>query len=109
MFQNFIHRMNERERVATAAYEDAQIALAKTRDKLEEAERVVSDWRRLMSDEDWDHATTTYKNKTFEEWKKEVEKLEKQKEKDEHLEKEARASFDRVVQGNSFSNSSTRK
>jgi len=100
VFQNFIHRMNERERVATAAYEDARIALAKTRDKLEEAERVVSDW---------DHATTTYKNKTFEEWKKEVEKLEKQKEKDEHLEKEARASFDRVVQGNSFSNSSTRK
>jgi hypothetical protein len=36
----------------------------------------------------------------LEEWKKEVTKFEKQKAKDEQREKEARASFDRVVQGN---------
>jgi hypothetical protein len=86
-------KMNERE-VATAAYDRASTALAETQKKLNKAEEVVAEW---------DDTGKTFKNKTLEEWKLEVEKLEKQKEKDEQEVKEARASFDRVVQGNSFS------
>jgi hypothetical protein len=93
-----------KEEVATAAYNDARIALDKTQEKLEKAEEVVAEWKRLKSDEDWDEATLTFKNKTLDEWKLEVIEL-KEKEKDaKQREEKARASFDRVVQGSIITN-----
>ncbi len=91
--------MNEREELLLLL-KQASTALAETQAELKEAKRVVAEWKRLKNDEYWDEATHAFKNKTLEEWKKEVEKLEHQKAKDEQEVKEARASFDRVVQGN---------
>ncbi len=91
--------MTERE-VATAAYDRASTALADTQAELKEAKRVVAEWKRLKNDEDWDNATSSYKRKTVEQWEQEIIEL-KEKEKDaKQREEKARASFDRVVQGN---------
>ena len=95
--------MNENERrVATDAYERASAALAETQAELKEAKSVVAEWSTLptMKKEYWDEAKSEFKNKTLDGWKKEVEKLEKQKEKDEQREMEARAAF--VTKGNYF-------
>jgi hypothetical protein len=90
--------MNERE-VATAAYDRASTALAETQAELKEAKRVVTGWRKLKSDEDWDNATSSYKRKTIEQWEQEVAEL-KEKENDaKQREKEARAAFMAVTHG----------
>ena len=82
-------------RVATAAYEAASAALGETRAELKEAKRVVAEWANA----------DTFQNKTLQEWKQEVEKLEQQMKNDEKREEQARTSFDRAqVQGNSVPN-----
>jgi hypothetical protein len=54
-----------KEEVATAAYNDARISLAKTQEKLETAERVVAEWAKLPSTqkEHWDNATLKFKER----------------------------------------------
>jgi small-conductance mechanosensitive channel len=98
--------MNVREELLQLL-KQASTALAKTQAELEEAKRVVAEWATLPTThkEHWVNATLKFKRKTIEEWEQEVAEL---KEKEKMLvqrEKEARASFNNVVQGNSFSNS----
>jgi 2-phospho-L-lactate guanylyltransferase (CobY/MobA/RfbA family) len=88
--------MNEREELLLLMLKQASTALAETHAELKEAKQVVADW---------DEATHAFKRKTIEQWEHQVEKLEKQKAKDEQELKEARAAFMQVVlQGNSISN-----
>ena len=101
-----LNKMNERE-LPLLLLKQASMALAETQKKLNKAEEVVAEWATLPTThkEHWVNATLKFKRKTIEEWEQEVAEL---KEKEKMLvqrEKEARASFNNVVQGNSFSNS----
>jgi broad specificity phosphatase PhoE len=77
-----------KEEVATAAYDRASTSLAETEKKLAKAEQVV---------DEWDTATTKFKNRSLEEWKKTAEKLERAVEDAKQREKDARVAFVAVV------------
>ena len=100
------HKMNDEE--LRLLLTQASAAFAKTKAKLKEAKKVVAEWRKLQSDEDWDEATLTFKNKTLVEWKQEVAELEEREKEANQRQADACAAFIGVSQGNckSFSNSS---
>ena len=90
--------MNEREELLQLL-KQASTAIAETQAELKEAKRVVTGWRKLKSDEDWDEATSSYRRKTIEQWEQEVAEL---KEKEKMLvqrEENARATFLSVTHG----------
>ena len=90
--------MNERQELLQQL-KQASTALAETQAELKEAKRVVTGWRKLKSDEDWDNATSSYKRKTIEQWEQEVAEL---KEKEKMLvqrEENARTAFLAVTHG----------
>jgi hypothetical protein len=98
-FRTFtFHKMNELERrELLQLLKQASTALAETQAELKEAKKVVAEWRKLKSDEDWDNVTSSYKRKTVEQWEQEVDQLKEQKKLDEKREELARAAFVAVV------------